>query len=476
MNVKLQLHIEKQRVLMIRSGSITNFWVLVLWVSFALGGIQALQAQQKPTWLDNYPADSRYYIGIGGTVKTQTQPDTDYQKRAVDNALGDLISQIEVNVSNETLVLEQELNGEVSDFFRSLTQTQARNVIEGYEIVDTWAGDAEYWVYLRLSKQQYEARLQQKVDLAQQQAYSTFKNGDAAFDAGNYLLALDLYTKGIADLIPYVDRIREISHQGRSINLFAELRTKIQTALNELRFTDASGPEMTQIGKAATTPFTLSVVTTAGKLVERVPVEFVFVRGAGEINGPVHTNSQGVATARLAKVLATDKLQIVKAQVTLGTFLTPEQQNSFTQAILDGFNSPSVEYMLRVSRVPVYMEHYEIFLGEQKISDYIEPVLKNTLTEAGYTYVDHAGEAEFFIEVEAATHKGSETHGLYTAFLDYHISVTSLTTGKEIAAYAINNIKGVSDTYQKAAEKALQAGADSLQTNLVARLVQRLQN
>ena len=127
---------------------------IVLWVTITGWISPTVNAQEKPIWLNEYPADPRYYIGIGSASKAD---DPAYQQSARESALAELISQIEVNVSSVSELLEQEQNGNYENVFSAFTQTQARKTIEDFEIVDSFDDGSEFWMYIRLSKSDYEA-------------------------------------------------------------------------------------------------------------------------------------------------------------------------------------------------------------------------------------------------------------------------------------------------------------------------------
>lgn len=447
---------------------------LVLWVTITFGLFQTANAQQKPDWLQNHPADPLFYIGIAGIDK-ENPNDMQYQSKARDLALSNLISQIEVNVASVTKSLEEEVDGEYSSSFSALVELQAQRTIEDFEVVDTWENGKEYWVYLRLSKQQYKQRLQQKIELAKVEAYFAYTMGLQHLEHQNYGNALSQFVSGMGDISPYIDQMPPVDHEGREINLFAELRSHIQTTIRLFQLKAISGPDLVRIGQPAEQPFTVKILHSASNTpLKGVPITFSFLRGDGELEQQVSSDANGMASSQLSKLVAEDKLQIITAKADLIRYLSEEVTNEFLVNLMGSFNAPETRFVFNVSGRPVFLKHSEMYLGDQRVTEFFQPVLKNEFTERNFVFTDDLSEAELYLELNINAKKGSETQGFFSVFLDYQITATSLATGEEIAAYSLANVKGVSISYEKAAATSYQTGLDSLRANLIPKLFAQL--
>ncbi len=450
-----------------------RYLYVVLWVTIAFGSLQTTNAQQKPDWLLNYPSDPLFYYGVGGIEKADG--DTEFQSKAREIALGELISQIEVNVASTTNTSEMEVNGEYGNSFSQLIQLQAQKTIEDFEVVDSWQNEKEFWIMIRLSKQKYLQRLREKMMLASSQAVTALRDGNAAFDEKNYSTALSSYVRAVADISPYLDQLPDAVFEDESINLFSTLRSRIQNSIDKLEVSSSEGPEDVRIGKAADQPFSVKVVNESGSPVNGIPFKFHFTRGEGELERSSNTNQNGEARSQLSKLTGDDKLQIVMAELNLISFLPEENKNEFMQNLLGSFSGLSARFIIRASGVPVYLEYSETFLGEQKSPNYIQPVLTQLFNEESYVFTDELNDAELYIELETSAREGSETYGLYSAFVEYKITATSLISGEEVATYSVVDIKGISDSYEKAAAKAYEVGVDSLKANLRTKLISQIE-
>ncbi len=450
----------------------TEFLCIVLWVTITGWIAPTVNAQEKPVWLNEYPADPRYYNGVGSAIKADGG---NYQQIARESALAELISQIEVNVSSTMQLMEQEQGGNYESFFEAFTQTQARKTIENFEIVDSFDDGEEFWMYIRLSKRDYERRLQEKMEIAKSQAATALTSGRTAYSNGELEKALSSFSNGLNDIAPYIDRSMNATIDGENIDLFGELRSALQDVVSNYRVSTSEGPSSGQVGKPGEAPFTLRLeYKDSGEPVEGVPIGFRFLRGGGDFAPAILTNSNGEVSVELRKITAPDAMQIVNGGISFASF-SNDETTEFITSIFDGINAPSARYVLRVSGVPIYMEYSEQFLGQNRTSEYFQPVVKELFTEAGYTFIEDLNNAEIYLEVEAATREGSETYGIYSAFVSYKITATNMLTGQVEATYSDTDIKGLSDTYEKAAAKAFEAAIDRLRSEILPNLIEQIQ-
>jgi len=445
---------------------------IVLWVTITGWIAPTANAQEKPDWLNEYPADPRYYIGVGSALKSDGGT---YQQIARENALAELISQIEVNVSSTMELLEQEQSGNYENFFSAFTQTQARKTIEDYEIEDAYDDGEEYWMYIRLAKRDYERRLQEKMRIAKSKATTALIDGRDALANGEIEQALSSFANGLTDIAPYIDRPMNTEINGETVDLFAELRTAVREVVAKYRITESNGPSTGQVGKAGESPFSLRLeYKESGAPVEGVPIGFRFLRGGGDFSPPVLSNSNGEVTSELRKITAPDAMQIVTGGIAFSAYSDDESTEFLTQ-LFDGVNAPNARYVLRVSGVPIYLEYSESFLGRNETSNYLQPVIKELMNEAGYTFISELADAELYLTVDADTRQGSETYGIFSAFISYRITVTNMITGQEEATYSATDIKGLSDSYKKAAAKAFEAALEQLQSDILPNLIKQIQ-
>lgn len=123
------------------------FILVISWFCFPLSG----QQTNRPDWVKQHPVSGLSYIGIGMAEISEG----DYQQKAKQNALSDLVSEIQVVIAANSLLNTLEDDGNVKQTFAESIRTEARAEIENFRLVDSWRSDNEYWVYYELNKGDY---------------------------------------------------------------------------------------------------------------------------------------------------------------------------------------------------------------------------------------------------------------------------------------------------------------------------------
>lgn len=85
-----------------------------------------------------------------------------YQMDAKKNALYDLASEIKVDISSNSVLYTVQNNNNFNESFNSLIKLSSNDNIEGYQLVDSYENDKQYWVYYQLDKAEYANQKAQK--------------------------------------------------------------------------------------------------------------------------------------------------------------------------------------------------------------------------------------------------------------------------------------------------------------------------
>jgi hypothetical protein len=110
----------------------------------------------KPSWIDSYPTDKEYYIGIGAS-KSGSQGEDMETARA--KALADLASSISTKIKSELLIVAgQSSTGGAYEAVDQVIRESVDAHIREVEVMDTYYSDEMgYWFYLRLNKSEWES-------------------------------------------------------------------------------------------------------------------------------------------------------------------------------------------------------------------------------------------------------------------------------------------------------------------------------
>lgn len=120
------------------------------------------KSKGTPEWLSSYPADTAYYVGIGGSNTGSLAED---REKAAASARADLAAQISAQVSSDLEVSSRASSD--GEFNESVERTVVESVeqnLKSVETVDSWfSPDHGAWVYVRLSKAVWAAIVNEEI-------------------------------------------------------------------------------------------------------------------------------------------------------------------------------------------------------------------------------------------------------------------------------------------------------------------------
>ncbi len=117
----------------------------------------------RPDWMDNYPVDDAFYIGIAGS---STGNEAEDRKIAEAGARSNVAASISVEIHNEIVILtKDDSEGNYSTSTVDEITAVVEKSLSGIEIVDTYySEEAGSWVYMRLSKVEWERIKKEEMD------------------------------------------------------------------------------------------------------------------------------------------------------------------------------------------------------------------------------------------------------------------------------------------------------------------------
>ncbi len=432
-----------------------------------------LSAQgKKPDWVEKRPNIAGFYHGIGVVPKSGTP--NEFMQRAKDAALNDIAQQIVVSIDASQKSKISEKLGEFSEEYQSAVQTTTKADLEGVEAVDTWDGGDQYWVYHRLSIAEYKRIQAEKLKKASALALDFYGKAKSAEKANNIGEALQGYMQAIGSVEKFLGETMEVQYGTGKIFLVNEIFTSLQSILNTVEL-KAKNPKVdAQVGKPLRTPLEVIVTNTVTSApIPNFPLHYSFIRGSGDIVSAARSDKNGVASTQIAKVAATDKLQLVKAEADPAALLG-EGGSPVIGALVKSFNLPMVRFTMNVVSLSIAFETEESLLGNPLKLPRIEPMLKNTLSTQGFSFVDDPSKASILITIKANGRDGGEYSGMYSIYVDANISVTDLNSGEEVYKTSFNNVKGVSINTDKAGMKAYDEIAADLQKKVIPKILEQL--
>ncbi|MFH2204121.1 MAG: LPP20 family lipoprotein [Elusimicrobiota bacterium] len=430
-------------------------------------------AARQPHWVKQRPVNDKYYTGIGNVSKTDAG--ADYVQSAKNRALGDLASQILVTVQSGFIDAAVERSGLTETDVRSEIRASAQAVLEDYDCAETWEDKREYWTYCRLSKAAYAAAERGRIDQAKLLALDLFKKARASREAGDISRALTFYVQALQPIQHYPGRPLETELAGKQILLGNEIYAELQDQLSRIELV----PDAEKVAAIEGRPVGKAVGVTAliGKRgVPGLPLRCGFLRGAGRLVERVRTGSGGEAICDILKLQSAEKTQLIEARLDPADLGTGSDISPILRATLNRFAAPRALITLQVSGLPIFLEADEKNLGEALDTPYLETRLRRALTEKGCLLVDDPAQAELLLKLQARSRRGTELHGIASAFVDASVSLADQATGEEIYQGTLQDVKGMNLDYPRAGLKAFAAATKRIDQDLLPPLLERIQS
>ncbi|MEF8811881.1 MAG: LPP20 family lipoprotein [Bacteroidales bacterium] len=430
----------------------------------------------KPQWVQEKPVSEKYYIGIGMADKDQDN----YISIAKNNALSDMISEISVNISGNSVLRQFEDQTGFREEFESITKMSMKNELEGYEMVDSYNGEEYYWVYYQLSIDKYQKIKREKLEQAKNLAKGFFEKAQKSEQNQDIHNALNYYAKAFEAVKAHLDEDLSIFvlNEGR-INLGNAIYQNIQEIFSNLEVVPAK--EVFQVkalsGNAPDVKAIIYYQSNGSKnRIANLPFTFSFPELDIEKTENVHSNSSGEIVCSIAQSAPGGKQRKIKAALNTQVYFEEQTGENLLKQMFGPQSSVPYGYLtIHVANLKAHFKAEETEFGKPASGNPVQNIIKTTLSEVFFAFVPNSDEAEVIVKVTANTVKGKkmEQHDLHTAYLNCSISITNTSTGEEFYSTILQDIKGMkSGSFQMAARDARAKAQKQIQQQIIPELRQ----
>lgn len=425
--------------------------------------------KKKPKWVRERPVSNEYYIGIGMANKSGDN----YIKVAKDNALTDLISEISVKISSNSVLRQFENNVGFREEFESYTKTKVKDEIEDFEHVDSYEGKDNYWVYYRLSKEKYARMKREKLEKAKNLAkdfYEKAKKAEEKLDLHN---ALNYYVKSFEAVKKHLDEDLSVFTLEGRINLGNAIYQNIQEIFSSINI--EPGQELYEIKALSSNKTPVKAFVTYKKNgnqqpVNNLPVVFSFPELDIDKTESVNSNAAGELVCSIAEMAPKGERQKIKATLNTEVYFGEEKRTLLKEMFKNVSNVPHGYIVVNVSDLKAYFEATETQFGKNMPSKPIAKLFKKELSEDFFSFVDDKDNADVHIKVDANIIKGKkmDRFNLHTAYANCNISLANAKTNAEIYSTGLNNIKGMkTGSFSMAAQDARKKVEEQIRNQII---------
>ncbi len=421
------------------------FWLIVLITFSATAGEAA-----KPKWVKKRPSERDYYVGIGMAVKDKSEG-LDYAKKARADALKEMASEIEVNISSNSLFRKFENNYDFRETYESEVATSTTNSLQGYE-VKTWENKREYWVLMRLNKEEYQRRKRQDLQMAKKQAASYLFDARKHVKEKQISAALASYFKAIESLEDHVkDDLTYKSIEG-NINFATDIMQDLRELFSQITITPENRDYIITFSKNMETPLKAGVkyYPPGGPEVpvKNFPVKFEFIRGSGILQKKGTTNPGGIVSNYIQRLESSRKQQEVMVSFDHTVLLKDENiESPLISFFLPEENIPKTRFNIELQKSKAWFTATETVFGSNNRQHVFSNNLKSRLNETFFNFTHAPQDAEYIVEIKANFKRGEVREGegytVYLVFADLYMTISSTKTQTEIFNTVISEVKGM---------------------------------
>ena len=426
---------------------------------------------QRPAWVNARPVADADYIGIGQCPKNRP----DVQETAKKNALNDLASEISVTVEGNSLLYTLDRKYKFDEEFTSTINTSTKERIEGYELVDSYDGPDNYWVYYRLSKSEHArikaARKQKAID----QATDLYGRAKSSLASGDMKTAFDLDLRALIAMKEYWGESDQVMLDGKQVPLANQLFSDLQGMTSGVRLTVL--PERCALNWSNRFKREMLISATlspAGHALAQLPITIEFPGQAGKVTESRNTDTEGRARTTVQRLDLQAAAPEMLVRLDVDALVSKDLDPAFTKPLIGSLTIPEVHVPIDRVMPKVFVKDTESNLGRPLPDAQLALALKEELTAMGFRAVDRAADADMEMEITASTREMGESNGFFTAALDNALKVRDRRSGEVIYEGGKQGVKGIQLNYEKAGLDAYKKAALDLRKELFPAMVNTL--
>jgi hypothetical protein len=421
-----------------------------------------------PAWVKSRPISSTYYVGIGSSIKMVDMNQT--LQTAKQNALADLASDISVNISSNSLLSAFETNSGFTEDFSKTIKAQVEQDLEGYEVVDNYEDQGNYWIYFRLSKTEYQRIKEERKTKAITKSLDFFDKGVLADKAGDARIALVNLIKAMEPLKPYLSDPLQVNYQGSEIFLGNEIYSRISGVLSNIRIDSPNklvNIKQGQIIPNGTLTFTVSGLN--GKLLSGIPLYATYTEKPIRTSKVV-TDVNGMASYTLDAIRSSKNNETLKAFINLEVIVNEATSDFTLRKLLTKLHTPEAAITINIIKPVFSITATETNLDEKVSSISLAEGLRRKIIEAGYSTTDKDSEADYQITINSSTKIKGESGNYKQTTLACRISVKD-KTGMDIYTKQIDNVIGTHFDYQAAGIEAYKETSKKIDNSIAREII-----
>lgn len=417
---------------------------------------------EQPDWAGKTPSSLSYYYGIGVVKKNVAE----YRNAATKIALDNLINEISVNVSSSSLFSTLETNESFNQEFSQNIHLSSKETIEGYELVDTWENEHQYFTFYQLSKTKHKQLKGKRIKLAVERAKKTFLAAIKLKKSGNYKQAIVNEIQALEILNPFLDQDLSTDLNGKQVNLAVEIVHSIKSIEDEIKMTPSFYEKDIKVGKSINAKdLYVTITNEVGTKLSNIPVLFTHTAVSSK-KRKTNSNEKGIAAFNLGKIKSNKGHQEIHVSFDFSSIVKEATQNRLIRKIINYQGANKVQITLHVEVPTVFIKGAESLNGEpSKMQLNIKSKIQKSLLDNKFDIANKENDADLILEFDirsSSTEKANSMHVVSSSG-----SVTFFEKSKLIYSQEITLQKGAHITLNEAVNESYKKVSNHIESRIV---------
>ena len=367
-----------------------------------------------PTWVTQRPKSLSNYIGIGMAEKSSNGS---YTMEAKKNALYDLSSEIKVKISSNSVLYTVQNDNKFNESFNSLITMSNSEQVEGYEIVDSYENEKQYWVYYSLSREKYEEQKAKKKQQIVEKAENIIESALNDEQSNDLSSSLRKKIKAFGILEPYLgEEVSFNTSKTKGIKNILDLSTQIQKQLQSITIKPINSLNLKPFQNSYE-PVAVTFQINGKGYLQNFPFEVISENDKIEVSENTLTNSSGEASLKLNSVKAYNTQLIVSLKPDIIRLVGSDSMGLNGSQILSQFvQTPSLKIVLNASPIKIFINSSENNLGKPTGSEIIETYFRNYFQGNEFIIVENKNSADYILDLKSDTREDISSETLNGVF------------------------------------------------------------
>lgn len=422
-------------------------------------------SKTAPHWVSSIPTNPGYYIGVFHVNKVGT----DYRQKAQKGALENLASEISVVISGESVLKTLETNNSFDQEYKQDVTVRSSEDLEGYELVDAWENDEEYWVYYRLSKSKYAEIKKQRINKALNIGKDFFARAKTNHDNNNYHEAFVLSIKALESVSKYLDEPLKTDINGKEVYFATEVMSYTQEMVNEIEILPGASQYDFLLGdNIGEDKVFFTVKNNKGAAINQVPLNCEY-KAVFFKNYKITSNEQGRAGVSIGKINQSTKEQFITAKLDFEELASDQTRDKIVLKLLDYLPAKTGKIKLNVRAPKVFVVSAEKEFG-RTISPKMVPTAKQVLSSRGFTVVSSKKDADLIMVINSDSKLIGKNVNTFQVEFTGNVEVKKKGSNEIVFSEIFQPTKGLQLSKARASSDAYSKGESYLKRRVIPKL------